>query len=248
MKKYFSQKNCLVDQLISIKSFFSVIETCRTEEFAYISSYDVDSKSPISFSQSSSFDRITVIDKQDEYSEICKEFEKSIVRKKHVKVKNRQPSTIKNQNRKNPKNTAIKATEQREHRDELPQSKNQGDSDGSPVNGYKNLDNPETLVAMNYNATAVTHKKKSPSADKHIESKDFNGIVSQIKQSNGTLHSGSSKAAVDISTNKRKGNLCHSFFKYNDFQNNSLDLNKHYCLQITMITYQMCNQMIPTNR
>ncbi|KAF9422492.1 hypothetical protein HW555_001890 [Spodoptera exigua] len=55
-----------------------VIETCHTEEFAYISSYEVDDKSHRTFSPSSSADRITVIDKQSEFSKICKEFEKRL--------------------------------------------------------------------------------------------------------------------------------------------------------------------------
>lgn len=55
-----------------------MIETCRTQEFAYMSSYDLDKKSSTNFSQSSSIDRITVIDNQDEFSIICKEFEKQL--------------------------------------------------------------------------------------------------------------------------------------------------------------------------
>lgn len=59
---------------------FSVIETCRTEEFAYISRFEMDDKTPRSFSQSSSIDRITVIDKQNEFSKICEEFEKRLLK------------------------------------------------------------------------------------------------------------------------------------------------------------------------
>ncbi|XP_031763065.2 uncharacterized protein LOC113510824 [Galleria mellonella] len=55
-----------------------VIETCRTEEIAYISSYDIDSKSATNFSPLSSCDRVTVIDKQGEFSKIGKEFENKI--------------------------------------------------------------------------------------------------------------------------------------------------------------------------
>ncbi|XP_059060833.1 uncharacterized protein LOC131853791 isoform X2 [Achroia grisella] len=57
-----------------------VVETCRTEEIAYISSFDVDSKSTTNYSPLSSCDRITVIDKQGDFTKICKEFEKRIVR------------------------------------------------------------------------------------------------------------------------------------------------------------------------
>lgn len=64
--------------------FFRVVETCRTEEFAYISSFEVDNRSPRSFSQSSSFDRITVIDKQDDFNKICKEFEKRMLKTKNL--------------------------------------------------------------------------------------------------------------------------------------------------------------------
>ncbi|XP_075979760.1 uncharacterized protein LOC142978982 isoform X1 [Anticarsia gemmatalis] len=56
-----------------------VIETCRTEEIAYISSYNVD-ESTHSLTQSSSFDRVTVINKQDEFSKICKQFEEGFLK------------------------------------------------------------------------------------------------------------------------------------------------------------------------
>ncbi|CAG9566028.1 unnamed protein product [Danaus chrysippus] len=49
-----------------------LIETCRTEEFAYISNYVDNSHSQ------SSLDRVTVIDKQEDYQKICKEIEKSV--------------------------------------------------------------------------------------------------------------------------------------------------------------------------
>ncbi|OWR49952.1 hypothetical protein KGM_208033 [Danaus plexippus plexippus] len=49
-----------------------LIETCRTEEFAYISNFVDNSHSQ------SSLDRVTVIDKQEDYQKICKEIEKSV--------------------------------------------------------------------------------------------------------------------------------------------------------------------------
>ncbi|XP_012548790.3 uncharacterized protein LOC101737693 [Bombyx mori] len=48
----------------------SYAETCRTEEFAYISSIEVDSRCPRSFSHSSSFDRITVINNEEDIENI----------------------------------------------------------------------------------------------------------------------------------------------------------------------------------
>lgn len=75
-----------------------MIETCRTEEFAYISSYEVDDKTPRSFSPSSSIDRITVIDKQNEFSKICEEFEKRLL-KTHSFLKD--SNNTKNRIRKN---------------------------------------------------------------------------------------------------------------------------------------------------
>ncbi|XP_053611761.1 uncharacterized protein LOC128675951 isoform X2 [Plodia interpunctella] len=66
-----------------------VIETCCTEEFAYISSYDV-TRSRTSFSQASSIDRITVIDKKNEFSHFCQEFEKKFLTdSKNMKVQNK---------------------------------------------------------------------------------------------------------------------------------------------------------------
>lgn len=59
--------------------FSSFIETRRTEEIAYISSYKVGNSSH-SVSQTSSFDRITVIDKQDKFSKICKDFEERFLK------------------------------------------------------------------------------------------------------------------------------------------------------------------------
>ncbi|KAJ8718508.1 hypothetical protein PYW08_002745 [Mythimna loreyi] len=56
-----------------------MIETCRTQEFAYISSYELDEKSPHSYSPSSSIDRITVIDNKDKFSQLCEEFEKRLL-------------------------------------------------------------------------------------------------------------------------------------------------------------------------
>ncbi|KAJ8714579.1 hypothetical protein PYW07_002804 [Mythimna separata] len=56
-----------------------MIGTCRTQEFAYISSYNVDDKSPLTFSPSSSTDRITVIDNKDKFSRICEKFEKRLL-------------------------------------------------------------------------------------------------------------------------------------------------------------------------
>lgn len=52
----------------------SIIETCHTEEFAYISSFEIDSKSQESCSPSSSIDRVTVINKQSEEDEIMQQF------------------------------------------------------------------------------------------------------------------------------------------------------------------------------
>ncbi|CAH0674574.1 unnamed protein product [Chilo suppressalis] len=75
-----------------------VIETCRTEEFAYISSYDFESKSPHSFSHSSSFDRVTVIDKQEEISEICQKVEESIMKRNNIKGKQRVKGNRTNRN------------------------------------------------------------------------------------------------------------------------------------------------------
>ncbi|KAJ0175078.1 hypothetical protein K1T71_009219 [Dendrolimus kikuchii] len=69
------------------------VESCCTEEFAYISSIEVESKSPKSFSQSSSCDRVTVIDKKDEFCKMCKEFEKKMVNNKVTKVPNSQNQT-----------------------------------------------------------------------------------------------------------------------------------------------------------
>ncbi|CAG9790956.1 unnamed protein product [Diatraea saccharalis] len=81
-----------------------LIETCRTEEFAYISRFDFETKSPPNFSQSSSFDRITVIDKQDEISEICHELEQSIFKRNNEKSKLRRQPVTKNQNKNVTKN------------------------------------------------------------------------------------------------------------------------------------------------
>uniref|UniRef100_A0A2A4K538 Uncharacterized protein n=1 Tax=Heliothis virescens TaxID=7102 RepID=A0A2A4K538_HELVI len=78
-----------------------VIETCRTEEFAYISSYEVDDNTNNSFSPSSSLGRITVIDKKDKFSKICEEFEKRLL-KTHEFLKdsnnNNKPHTQKHKN------------------------------------------------------------------------------------------------------------------------------------------------------
>ncbi|XP_072938094.1 uncharacterized protein [Epargyreus clarus] len=55
-----------------------IIETCHTEEFAYISSFEIDSKSQESCSPSSSIDRVTVIDKQGEQDDIMQQFSQKI--------------------------------------------------------------------------------------------------------------------------------------------------------------------------
>ncbi|XP_047029473.1 uncharacterized protein LOC124637162 [Helicoverpa zea] len=77
-----------------------VIETCRTQEFAYISSYEVDDKTNNSFSQSSSIDRITVIDKKNEFSKICEEFEKRLL-KTHEFLKDSNNNKTRTQKHKN---------------------------------------------------------------------------------------------------------------------------------------------------
>ncbi|KAM3965490.1 uncharacterized protein ACR2FA_000333 [Aphomia sociella] len=83
------KKNKRINKKRNNRKDTRVIETCRTEEFAYISSFDIDSKSP-SFSPTSSFDRITVIDKQNGFSKICKALEKGIVcSQNRVKDKNK---------------------------------------------------------------------------------------------------------------------------------------------------------------
>ena len=64
-----------------------MIETCRTQEFAYISSFEVDKKTPDG-SPSSSTDRITVINNQDDFSKTCKEFEKRLLLTHDLLTKN----------------------------------------------------------------------------------------------------------------------------------------------------------------
>ncbi|XP_045501291.1 uncharacterized protein LOC123698616 isoform X1 [Colias croceus] len=77
------------------------IETCRTEEFAYIS---YDSNSINSCSRSTSYDRITVIGRQDEVKETCTKIqdENSEVTKKGVitNQKSQRPSRISSNNNK----------------------------------------------------------------------------------------------------------------------------------------------------
>lgn len=76
---------------------FSVVET---EEFAYItSSFDIESKSQKSNSKSSSFDRITVIDKEHELSQLCKAFERRFSRANNL-PKGPNKHQIRNQNNK----------------------------------------------------------------------------------------------------------------------------------------------------
>lgn len=65
----------------------------------------------------------------------------------------------------------------------------------------KHIENPETLVGTYNNLSP--RKKNAAIANKNVAF--LNGTVSQAKESTGTLHSGSSKAAVDIPTNCRRG-------------------------------------------
>ncbi|XP_028175459.1 uncharacterized protein LOC114363824 [Ostrinia furnacalis] len=189
-----------------------VIETCRTEEFAYISSFEVDSKSPRSFSQSSSFDRITVIDKQDEFSEICKEFEKSVIKTKNVKVKNRLPNTNKNQNRKNPKNNVKAIGHKEQNESQGPHNKIINDCNKTlepkeyecqfKDNNY--YDNPETLVRMHLDSKPSSPRKQRLNNSANRDRSDgINFIVNRANEFDYTLCSESSKVGI---TTARKDN------------------------------------------
>ncbi|CAB3221721.1 unnamed protein product [Arctia plantaginis] len=67
----------------------------ETKEFAYISSYKVDNNSQ-SMSQSSSFDRVTVIDKQDQFSNMCQHFEDTFLETRTSKDVSKNRLNIKN--------------------------------------------------------------------------------------------------------------------------------------------------------
>ncbi|KAI8434373.1 hypothetical protein MSG28_012422 [Choristoneura fumiferana] len=85
----------------SVKDRGFVFETCRTEQYAYISSIDVDSKSRSSFSQSTIIDRITVIDNESEINEACRKLQKKETKPRSPKSRHRGEKVVKNKTRKN---------------------------------------------------------------------------------------------------------------------------------------------------
>ncbi|CAH1637314.1 unnamed protein product [Spodoptera littoralis] len=162
-----------------------VIETCHTKEFAYISSYEVDDKSPRTFSPSSSADRITVIEKQNEFSKICKEFEKRLL-KTHdflkdssntVNTKIKSPK-LKNQFKSSKKNMkAITNVGTKEHKPTLKKKKKKAkrpidqQSKFAPTSSSGNRDSlldAETLK-LNYNSDVSLHKAKTNDSTCHTK-------------------------------------------------------------------------------
>ncbi|XP_022824928.1 uncharacterized protein LOC111355344 isoform X2 [Spodoptera litura] len=162
-----------------------VIETCHTKEFAYISSYEVDDKSPRTFSPSSSADRITVIDKQNEFSKICKEFEKRLLKTqdflkdssntvntkiKSPKLKNRFKSPKKNMK-------AITNVGTKEHKPTSKKKKKKAkrpvdqQSKNAPTSSSGNRDSlldAETLK-LNYNSDVSLHKAETNDSTCHTK-------------------------------------------------------------------------------